>query len=131
VTPAAPVAAPAVVSAGADGGSKQVDQAVQTWASAWSSKNMNAYLGSYAKGFKPPKGQSRSEWEAERRERIMGKSSISVKVNKLQTSVNGNSATVKFRQDYAADALSTSSRKTLELTKVGERWLIIKESIGG
>jgi hypothetical protein len=92
---------------------------------------MSAYLGSYAKGFKPPKGQSRSEWEAERRERIMGKSSISVKVNKLQTAVNGNSATVKFRQDYAADALSTSSRKTLELTKVGERWLIIKESIGG
>lgn len=130
-TTAAPAAAPAVVSAGADGGDKQVDQAVQAWASAWSGKNMSAYLGSYAKGFKPPKGQSRSEWEAERRERIMGKSSISVKVNKLQTAVNGNSATVKFRQDYAADALSTSSRKTLELTKVGERWLIIKESIGG
>ena len=100
------------------------------WAGAWSSKNMSAYLGSYGKGFVPPKGQSRSAWEEERRERIMGKSRISVKVNGLKTVVNGNSATVKFRQDYAADALSTSSLKTLELTKVGERWLIVKESTG-
>ena len=111
-------------------GNKQIDQAVMAWAGAWSSKNMSAYLGSYGKGFVPPKGQSRSAWEEERRERIMGKSRISVKVNGLKTVVNGNSATVKFRQDYAADALSTSSLKTLELTKVGERWLIVKESTG-
>jgi tetratricopeptide (TPR) repeat protein len=133
-----PVAAPAVVAtpapaatpsaANVDG--KQIDQAVLAWANAWSSKNMSAYLGSYGKGFVPPKGQSRSAWEEERRERIMGKSRISVKVNGLKTAVNGNNATVKFRQDYAADALSTSSLKTLELTKVGERWLIVKEFTG-
>ena len=133
-----PVAAPAVVAtpapvttpsaANVDG--KQIDQAVLAWASAWSSKNMSAYLGSYSKGFVPPKGQSRSAWEEERRERIMGKSRISVMVNGLKTAVNGNNATVKFRQDYAADALSTSSLKTLELTKVGERWLIVKEFTG-
>ena len=129
-TPTPPVAAaPAAVAAKADG-SKQVDQAVNAWASAWSSKNMSSYLGSYAKGFKPPKGQSRSAWEEERRERIVGKSRISVKVSSLKTTVNGNNATVKFRQDYAADALSTSSVKTLELTKMGERWLIVKESTG-
>ena len=122
-----PAAAPAAVAANADG-SKQVDQAVLAWANAWSSKNMNAYLGSYAKGFKPPKSQSRGEWEEDRRERIAGKSRISVKVSSLKTAVNGNSATVKFREDYVADALSTSSLKTLELTKVGERWLIVKES---
>ena len=124
-----PAAAPAAVAANADG-SKQVDQAVNAWASAWSSKNMSSYLGSYAKGFKPPKGQSRSAWEEERRERIVGKSRISVKVSSLKTTVNGNNATVKFRQDYAADALSTSSLKTLELTKMGERWLIVKELTG-
>ncbi len=128
-TPTPPAAAPAVVSAAADG-SKQIDQAVLAWASAWSSKNMSSYLGSYAKGFKPPKGQSRDAWEEERRERIVSKSRISVKVSSLKTAVNGNNAIVKFRQDYAADALSASSLKTLELTKVGERWLIVKESTG-
>ena len=124
-----PAAAPAVVAANTDG-TKQIDQAVQAWASAWSSKNMSSYLGSYAKSFTPPKGQSRSAWEQERRDRIVGKSRISVKVSGFKTAINGNNATVKFRQEYAADALSTSSLKTLELTKVGERWLIVKETTG-
>lgn len=130
VTPAPTATVQAVVGANNDG-NKQIDQAVQAWATAWSSKNMNVYLASYAKGFIPPKSQSRRAWEEERRERIMGKSRISVKVNNLKTTVNGTTAKVKFRQDYAADALATSSLKTLELTKVGDRWLIAKESTGG
>jgi hypothetical protein len=60
----------------------------------------------------------------------MGKSRISVKVSDLVTKTNGNTAVVKFRQSYDADALSTSSRKTLELNKVGDRWLIAKETTG-
>lgn len=130
VTPTAPAAAPAVVSANTDN-NQQIDQAVNAWANAWASKNMSTYLGSYAKGFKPPKGQSRGAWEDERRARIVGKSHISVKVSSLKTTVKGSNATARFRQDYVADALTASSMKTLELTKVGERWLIVKESTGG
>ena len=146
-TAAAPVAAvkapvpvtatPAVVSTkpvvetAIDESSKQIDQAVLAWAAAWSNKNMSGYLGSYAKGFVPPKGQSRGAWEQDRRARIVGKSRISVKLSNIKASVNGNNATVKFRQDYDAGALSTSSLKTLEMTKAGERWLITKESTGG
>jgi hypothetical protein len=61
----------------------------------------------------------------------MGKSRISVKITDITTKSNGNTATVRFRQAYDADALSTSSRKTLEMSKVGDRWLIAKESTGG
>lgn len=128
-TPTPPPTAPVVVAAAADG-NKQIDQAVLDWASAWSSKNMSSYLGFYAKGFKPPKGQSRSAWEEERRERIVGKSHISVKVTNMKANINGNNATVKFRQNYVADAFTANSMKTLELTKVGDRWLIVKESTG-
>lgn len=110
---------------------KDIEQAVQAWAKAWSNKDMKAYLGSYAKNFATPKNQARSAWEEERRERIVGKSRISVKISDVVTKTNGNDATVKFRQSYDADALQTSSRKTLELTKVGDRWLIAKESTGG
>lgn len=130
--PAAPVAvvqpaAPAVVSSA----EKDIDQAVRSWAAAWSSKDMNGYLGSYAKNFATPKNLARKDWEDERRDRIMGKSRISVKISDVSTKLNGNTATVKFRQTYDADALSTSSRKTLELNKVGDRWLISKETTGG
>lgn len=130
--PAAPTAAstPALPAAVASS-DKDIEQAVRAWAAAWSSKDMNAYLGSYAKNFDTPKNLPRKSWEDERRDRIMGKSRISVKVSDITTKSNGNNATVKFRQTYDADALSTSSRKTLELNKVGDRWLIAKESTGG
>jgi tetratricopeptide (TPR) repeat protein len=126
-TPASAPALPAAVATS----DKDIEQAVRAWATAWSSKDMNAYLGAYAKNFDTPKNLPRKAWEEERRDRIMGKSRISVKVSDITTKSNGNSATVKFRQTYDADALSTSSRKTLELNKVGDRWLIAKETTGG
>lgn len=110
---------------------KDIEQAVQAWATAWSSKDMSNYLAAYAKNFATPKNMGRKEWEDERRARILGKSRISIKISDLVTKVNGNTATVKFRQAYDADALSSFSRKTLELTKVGDRWLISKETTGG
>jgi hypothetical protein len=48
----------------------------------------------------------------------------------LKISFNGSKAIVKFRQDYKADGLTVSSRKTLELIKHGERWQIIRETVG-
>ena len=120
-------APPAVSSGSAD---KDIEQAVRTWASAWASKDMNGYLGAYAKNFETPKSQARSTWEEERRARIVGKSRISVKISEIVSKTNGNTATVKFRQEYSADALQSNSRKTLELTKVGDRWLIAKETSG-
>ena len=126
--PAAPAPAPA---AAASGESKEVEAAVRAWAQAWSAKDMSAYLGSYANNFDPPGKQARKAWESDRRARIVGKSSITVKLSNLAVTVQGNRSTAKFKQDYSADALNISSRKTLDLTKVGERWVIVKESTGG
>jgi hypothetical protein len=44
--------------------------------------------------------------------------------------VSGNTATAKFRQDYKANGLAVSSRKTLDLIRNGDRWQIVKESTG-
>lgn len=92
---------------------------------------MAAYLGAYGKAFDTPGQMPRKAWEQQRRDRIVGKSSISVKVQNLQVQVQGDKAQARFRQDYKADQLSVSSRKTLQLTKVGGQWLIVKESTGG
>ena len=109
---------------------KEAESAVRDWAKAWATQDMSAYLGSYGKEFDPPGKQSRSAWEQERRNRIVGKASISVKLENLNVTVNGNKAVAKFRQDYRAGALSVSSRKTLDLLKAGDHWLIIKEATG-
>lgn len=107
-----------------------VEAAVAAWAKAWSSKNMSGYLGAYAGSFTPPGGQSRSEWEADRKARIMPRNRIDVDISELSVSVNGDRASAKFRQAYSSDSLSVTSRKTLDLVKSGNRWLIVRESTG-
>jgi ketosteroid isomerase-like protein len=127
----APVPAPMSTAAPAAAGSKDVEAAVQAWAAAWAAKDMGGYLGAYGKEFDPPGSMSRAAWESERRSRIVGKNKISVKLSDMNVSVNGNKAVAKFKQAYSADALNVSSRKTLELVKAGDRWMIVKESTGG
>lgn len=135
-TPAPPTAAapPPVVTAVAPAAPsatiKEVEAAVYAWAAAWAAKDMPKYLAAYGKNFDPQGSQSRQTWEEERRKRIVGKTSISVKLRDLTVTVKGNEATARFKQEYVANTLSANSRKTLELVKAGERWVIVKESAG-
>lgn len=117
--------------AAADGNERDdVLKAVNGWASAWSARDVKAYLDYYGSDFQVPGRQSRKNWEEERRLRIAGKGHISVKVEAPQISVNGNTATVKFRQIYVSDRLTANSRKTLLLTRHGGKWQIRQESTG-
>lgn len=131
-TPAVPAAPPTTgsVNAAAASGSKEAEAAVHAWARAWAARDVKAYLASYGKEFTPPGSLSRSAWEDERRVRITSKSKISLKLENLTVTASGNTAVAKFRQDYKANGLSVSSRKTLDLVKTGERWQIVRESTG-
>ncbi len=124
----APAPAPVAVNSAAQ---KSVEASVQAWATAWAAKDMGAYLGAYDKNFTPANKISRKAWEKERQARIVGKNSIDVKISNLSISVKDNQATARFHQAYSAGKLKTSSRKTLELVKSGDRWLIVRESTGG
>ena len=129
---AAPLNTPAEASAPAAGeADADVEAAVRAWAAAWAAKDMSGYLAAYGKDFTPPGGQSRKAWEEERRQRIVGKSAITVKIDKLSISTKGNTATARFNQEYKADALAIAGRKTLSLVKAGDRWVIVKETAGG
>jgi len=112
------------------GNNKDAEAAVLAWAKAWAARDVRAYLASYDKDFTPPGGMSRSAWEEERRQRITSKSKISVKLENLTVTASGSTAVAKFRQDYKANGLAVSSRKTLDLVRVGDRWHIVKESTG-
>jgi ketosteroid isomerase-like protein len=127
---AAPAASAAPAAAASSGAEKDVETAVRNWAAAWAAKDMTGYLGSYGKDFAPPKGESRKSWEEDRRARIVGKSRITVKLDNISVAVDGNKATAKFRQAYSADSLNVSSRKTLDMVKAGDRWVIVRESTG-
>jgi len=127
--PVAAAPAPAPAPAKANAADDDIAKAVNAWASAWSRKDMRAYFAAYSSDFNTPKGMSRKAWEAEREDRIAGKSGkISVSVSDPQISVNGDRATVKFRQHYSAPGLSSSASKTLVMVRSGSKWLIKEEN---
>ncbi len=128
VAPPAPPAPPPAATPVSGNAEQEARAAVQAWASAWARKDVPAYIAAYTPTFTG--GKSRKAWEDERRARIEGKRSISVTLTDIETRTQGDKAIVQFRQQYNADSLKVSSRKTLELVKVSGRWLIQKESTG-
>jgi tetratricopeptide (TPR) repeat protein len=143
VAAAAPRKDPAVVAAvetkpapekpaAAKPSSNEVLDTVNAWAKAWASKNVEAYLGFYAKDFQTPGGEARAEWEKTRRQRVGAPKSITVTVDGPKVVLTGDSqARVTFRQGYSSDVLKGAyATKTLVLAKIDGRWLIRQERVG-
>jgi tetratricopeptide (TPR) repeat protein len=130
-TPAPTVAQKAPEPVASSDASADVMKTVNGWAQAWSKKDVNAYLSYYAKDFKTPAGEKRSDWEDTRRSRIAGAKTIAVAVESPKVTMKGpQQASVSFRQTYRSDKLNTRSRKTLELVQMDGRWLIREEKAG-
>jgi tetratricopeptide (TPR) repeat protein len=109
--------------------SADIEQAVQDWAKAWSDKNLARYFAAYASSFEPANRASRAQWENDRRQRIESARSISVLVSDSKINIEGDKASVRFKQLYKSDNLNNNSRKTLELVRQDKRWLIVRESV--
>jgi tetratricopeptide (TPR) repeat protein len=107
----------------------EVLKAVNGWAEAWSKKDVDAYLGFYAKDFQTPGGEPRAAWEKSRRARIGSAKTISVNVGSPKVTMNGaGQATVRFRQAYQSDTFKSTGNKTLVLVKGADgRWQIQQE----
>lgn len=115
---------PAASSAGND----EIVNAVQDWAKAWSSKDLDGYFASYSDSFSPPKGDSRSAWEKMRRERINKPGNISVDLSNIVVSdATDSTAKVSFKQNYKSASLSQRTNKVLNMKKVNGKWLIERE----
>lgn len=113
-----------------DGNQAEVAKALERWQQAWASKNTRAYLAAYARDFQTPNGESRKSWMEERRSRIEGKGKIKLNLEAPSIKIEGNVATIKFRQHYQSGALSAVSRKTLVMHKQEGKWLIKQERTG-
>lgn len=101
---------------------------LQAWAKAWSDNNVEAYLAYYSPDFKPSSG-SRSDWEAQRRDRVGNTKGVSVQLSGVQVKlISPDRASVKLRQQYRSDRLNNTSTKHLDLIRSGDKWLIVRES---
>ncbi len=132
-TPSAPAAKPAAPKPDATPAAEPQDvlEAVTAWAAAWSRKDADAYLASYAKDFRTPKSEARSDWEKQRRERVTSPKSIAVKIDFARVVDKGDGrVSVTFRQDYRSDLFSGVAMKTLVMRKSKDgRWRILQEQV--
>ncbi|MDQ3185467.1 MAG: tetratricopeptide repeat protein [Pseudomonadota bacterium] len=113
------------------GESNEVIKTVNAWAKAWSDKDVATYLAFYANDFHTPRGMPRSAWEKSRRERIGKAKSIEVEIASPKVSfTDATHARVSFRQSYHSDAIKSTTTKTLEMVRRGEKWLIQQEQVG-
>ncbi len=104
-------------------------KSVQAWSAAWSAKDVRGYLAAYAPDYKP-QGMSREAWEKQRLERIGKPRVIEVGLSEVNIGMqDGGRATVTFAQRYRSDLYRDDTRKTLQLEKVGESWLIVSEQV--
>ncbi|WP_460482351.1 L,D-transpeptidase Cds6 family protein [Comamonas humi] len=121
-------AAPAADAKAASPATTEVEAAVNAWASAWEKQDMTRYLDAYSDKFTPADGSSLAKWRDTRRQRIVGKSEISVSLRNLKVAIDGDKATANFRQHYTAGALKSTARKTLTLHREKGQWRIISET---
>lgn len=139
VAPVAQVAtAPTVVAAPAHSAkpvptpdeSDAIIATIESWAKAWSNREVETYLSFYAIGYHPP-GLTHDAWKAQRRERILAPKQISVSIlSPKVTAIDATHARLNFRQAYRSDRLSTVSSKTLLLEKQSGQWRIEQEQSG-
>ena len=110
----------------------EVVKALNGWAKAWSENDVSGYLAHYAADFETPKGESRANWESQRKVRVAPprKIQVSVESPKVVYLDNGR-VSVKFRQHYQSGGLKVASTKTLVMVKAGDKWLIQQEKVGG
>lgn len=125
--PAVPVADKPSASAA---NSADVAKALNAWASAWSNKEVSAYLAHYALDFQTPGGLSRSAWELERKQRITKPGAIQVSIEKLNVKLAGETATATFRQNYRSASLKANSTKSVTMVHRDGKWLITHEQVG-
>lgn len=110
-----------------------VESAIDAWAQAWRSKNINAYFAAYSPEFVPEGLPNRGVWEAQRKKRLspqQGK--ISLDITNVSVNRDGETAVATFRQKYASKAYRDEvvKRLQLKLDAASNRWLIVRESTG-
>ena len=106
--------------------SNAVEAAVIQWAKAWSARDVNAYLAAYASDYTAD-GMTRSNWEAQRRERVSIQKRIDVQLSDMTIDLQGDTASATFRQAYRSDRFSSTVTKTLKLALQNGQWRIVDE----
>lgn len=125
----AAVATPVPAGVPEAGSSSEISNALEAWRAAWVKRDVEAYLGFYAPGFVPSNDGDRDAWKEKRKAVLARAVDISVEVSELSVATpDATHATATFRQTYRSANYRDVVTKTLQWERVGDRWLIVRES---
>jgi adhesin transport system outer membrane protein len=118
--PAAPATAPQTI----------LQERVTAWAAAWSAKSFSRYAGFYAPSFEPADGSSRASWAKQREQRLATPKQVQVEIRNLKLKEAGTDMLLaEFEQHYSSDSYSDVTLKELKWVRVGDQWLIARETV--
>ena len=103
--------------------------AVHRWRDAWVARDADRYLAAYADDFRPADGQPLAAWQKQRRERLDTPREISLSLERLTVTVEGDRASARFIQHYRSGPVNARERKRLSLRRTAQGWLITEEVI--
>ncbi len=130
IAPTAPATAPSAPNPAAGTPDEALRQRVEAWAAAWAAQDFDAYRAFYTVDFRPGKGRSTADWEAERRQRVTQARSPKLRIDKLTIRTrSADRLSVRFTQHYSAAQYRDSVKKQLDWVKVDGQWKIAAETV--
>lgn len=107
-----------------------INEALQAWAAAWRSRDVAAYLKSYAQNFVPEEGITWDAWAAKRKRIIGNTGEISLELSDIKVgAIDATHASTEFRQKYRSPSYSDVVTKTLDWVRMDNRWVILRETV--
>ncbi len=107
-----------------------VRRLLKNWVLAWGAGDIEAYLSFYTKARSPRDDMNRSQWEANRRQRVSPDRDVEINL-KLESLGIGDSGLfdVVFRQEYISPNYQDNVRKRLFLLREADGLKIWKEEV--
>lgn len=108
---------------------KLIEEALNGWRTAWSSKDTDKYLRFYTPLFKASFDATHEKWLSRRERHISEKKHISVNISDLQFKFkDATHVTTIFHQKYSSDTYHDVVLKTLDWELIDGHWLINRET---
>jgi tetratricopeptide (TPR) repeat protein len=109
---------------------QEIDAMIRSWASAWSSQDVDSYLGFYSDKFQPEGGESLSRWRSDRRLRLTAPEYIRVEILKVEPrSIDSRRTRATIVQRYESNTYQGTALKDLVLEREGNQWRIVQELV--
>ena len=103
---------------------------INNWARSWENKDYQEYFNYYKKSYFPKKYNSRILWETDRKNKILSKKNIKVKILNLKVINFGNkNVLLQFTQNYNSDSFSDVVNKHATLVIINNSFKITGEYI--